>query len=189
MPTWRFLCSVENILYWRFASRHFVGNISILSAFFSTFRELTYCTAPFCATCYCSLKLIHIFENFHKYEESKYIYKFTNVYKWNLKIKKCVRYDIILWKQSFTCFKSIFEIIPLLANAEDIRARHYMFRLECKLNEKVFVGKVIIFLSTVLHHYCMNFNFKKIYFTRLYVDYGTKQLCKTYNTKKKLTDK
>jgi hypothetical protein len=42
--------------------------------------------------------------------------------------------------------------LPLLANAEEIRARHYMFKLECRLQEKFFEGEVIIFLSPILHH-------------------------------------
>ena len=37
-------CSVKNILWRRFESLHFVADISILSAFFSTFCNLTYCT-------------------------------------------------------------------------------------------------------------------------------------------------
>jgi hypothetical protein len=42
--------------------------------------------------------------------------------------------------------------LPLLANAEEIRARHYMFRLECRLQENIFEGEAIIFLSPILHH-------------------------------------
>ena len=38
--------------------------------------------------------------------------------------------------------------LPLLANADDIRARHYMFKLECKnMQQQYFRGQVIIFLE------------------------------------------
>ncbi len=42
--------------------------------------------------------------------------------------------------------------LPLLANAEEIRARHYMFRLECRLQEKFFEVEAIVFLSPIHHH-------------------------------------
>ncbi len=37
--------------------------------------------------------------------------------------------------------------LPLLANADQIRARHYMLRLKCHLQQKYFDGQVIIFLT------------------------------------------
>ena len=39
--------------------------------------------------------------------------------------------------------------LPLMSNADEIRIRHYMFRLKCcsDLKEKTFEGQVIIFLT------------------------------------------
>jgi hypothetical protein len=42
--------------------------------------------------------------------------------------------------------------LPLLANVEEIRARHYMFKLECRLQENIFEGEAIIFLFPIHHH-------------------------------------
>lgn len=39
--------------------------------------------------------------------------------------------------------------LPLLANAGQIRARHYMFRLTCHMQEQSFHGEAIIFLTPV----------------------------------------
>jgi hypothetical protein len=39
--------------------------------------------------------------------------------------------------------------LPLMSNADEIRVRHYMFRLKCSSNlkEKTLDGQVIIFLT------------------------------------------
>ena len=39
--------------------------------------------------------------------------------------------------------------LPLMANAGQIRARHYMFRLSCHLQEQFFHGQAVIFLTPV----------------------------------------
>ena len=40
--------------------------------------------------------------------------------------------------------------LPLLANVDEIRAKHYMLRLKCSLSQKWFHSEVIIFMLPVL---------------------------------------
>ena len=41
--------------------------------------------------------------------------------------------------------------LPLLANVDEIRAKHYMLRLKCSLPQKCFHSEVIIFMLPVLN--------------------------------------